>query len=211
MGAVTICSDFGALKNKVWHCFHCFPIYFPWSDGRPQKHGFQFSIFPYRKHTSPHPSLLASVNRAASGLGVQPGKDIFLSTPPATLLFLIIIQFYCFFYEIPCKSIFFLSIWIATNLVCAILQKWPVHFSNVTEPAMEIVKLVTLHNQINILREFPGGPVGKCMLSMRGAQVQSLVRELDPACTPQLLTRSSRATVKTPWATAKTQYRQKNT
>ena len=24
---------FGAPKNKVWHCFHCFPIYFPWSDG----------------------------------------------------------------------------------------------------------------------------------------------------------------------------------
>ena len=20
-------------KKKVWHCFHCFPIYFPWSDG----------------------------------------------------------------------------------------------------------------------------------------------------------------------------------
>ena len=33
MAAVTICSDFGAQKNKVWHCFHCFPIYFPWSDG----------------------------------------------------------------------------------------------------------------------------------------------------------------------------------
>ena len=33
MAAVTICSDFGALKNKVWHCFHCFLIYFPWSDG----------------------------------------------------------------------------------------------------------------------------------------------------------------------------------
>ena len=31
--AITICSDFGAQKNKVWHCFHCFPIYFPWSDG----------------------------------------------------------------------------------------------------------------------------------------------------------------------------------
>ena len=30
MAAVTICSDFGAQKNKVWHCF---PIYFPWSDG----------------------------------------------------------------------------------------------------------------------------------------------------------------------------------
>ena len=33
MATVTICSDFGAQKNKVWHCFHCFPIYFPWGDG----------------------------------------------------------------------------------------------------------------------------------------------------------------------------------
>ena len=33
MAAVTICSDFGAQKDKVWHCLHCFPIYFPWSDG----------------------------------------------------------------------------------------------------------------------------------------------------------------------------------
>ena len=24
---------FAAQNNKVWHCFHCFPIYFPWSDG----------------------------------------------------------------------------------------------------------------------------------------------------------------------------------
>ena len=27
--AVTICSDFGAQENKICHCFHCFPIYFP--------------------------------------------------------------------------------------------------------------------------------------------------------------------------------------
>ena len=33
MAAITICSDFGAPKNKVSHCFYCFPIYFPWSDG----------------------------------------------------------------------------------------------------------------------------------------------------------------------------------
>ena len=32
MTAVTICSDFGAPQNKVSHCFHCFPIYLPWSD-----------------------------------------------------------------------------------------------------------------------------------------------------------------------------------
>ena len=24
-----ICSDFGAQTNKVYHCFHCFPIYLP--------------------------------------------------------------------------------------------------------------------------------------------------------------------------------------
>ena len=33
MAAITICSDFGAQKNKVSHCFQCFPIYLPWSDG----------------------------------------------------------------------------------------------------------------------------------------------------------------------------------
>ena len=32
MAAVTICSDVGAKKNTVFHCFHCFPIYVPWSD-----------------------------------------------------------------------------------------------------------------------------------------------------------------------------------
>ena len=33
MAAVTIYSDFGAQENKVCHCFHCFSIYLPWSDG----------------------------------------------------------------------------------------------------------------------------------------------------------------------------------
>ena len=33
MAAVTICSDFGASKNKVSHYSHYFPIYLPWSDG----------------------------------------------------------------------------------------------------------------------------------------------------------------------------------
>ena len=33
MAAITICSDFGAQEDKVCHCFHCFPIYLPWSDG----------------------------------------------------------------------------------------------------------------------------------------------------------------------------------
>ena len=35
------CSDFGAQKNKVSHCFHCFPIYLPCSDG-PGCHDLSF-------------------------------------------------------------------------------------------------------------------------------------------------------------------------
>ena len=33
MTAVTICSDFWASQNKLRHCFHCFSMYLPWSDG----------------------------------------------------------------------------------------------------------------------------------------------------------------------------------
>ena len=33
MVVVNICSDFGAQEYKVCHCFHCFSIYLPWSDG----------------------------------------------------------------------------------------------------------------------------------------------------------------------------------
>ena len=32
MTAVTICSDSGAQENKNCHCFHFFPIYYPWSN-----------------------------------------------------------------------------------------------------------------------------------------------------------------------------------
>ena len=33
MAVVTIYSDLGAQENKVCHCFHCFSIYLPSSDG----------------------------------------------------------------------------------------------------------------------------------------------------------------------------------
>ena len=33
MAAVTIHSDFGAQENKIFHCFPCFPICLPRSDG----------------------------------------------------------------------------------------------------------------------------------------------------------------------------------
>ena len=33
MTTVTIYNDFGSQENKICHCFHCFHIYLPWSDG----------------------------------------------------------------------------------------------------------------------------------------------------------------------------------
>ena len=33
MASVIICSDFRAQENEVCHCFHCFPVILPWSDG----------------------------------------------------------------------------------------------------------------------------------------------------------------------------------
>ena len=29
VATVTVHSDFGAQKNKIWHCFHFFPFYLP--------------------------------------------------------------------------------------------------------------------------------------------------------------------------------------
>ena len=67
MAAVTICSDFGDPKNEVWSCFHCLPIYFPWSDGtRCQdlsflsfKPTFSLSSFTFIKRFFSCPSLSA--------------------------------------------------------------------------------------------------------------------------------------------------------
>ena len=58
MAAITICSDFGAPQNKVWHCFHCFPIYFPWSDGTGSCSVVSDSLQPQglQQATLPHPS-----------------------------------------------------------------------------------------------------------------------------------------------------------
>ena len=47
MAAITICSDLGAQKNQVSHCFHCFPIYFPWVMG-PDAMIFVFWMLSYK-------------------------------------------------------------------------------------------------------------------------------------------------------------------
>ena len=47
MAAVTFCSDFGAPQNKVCHCFHCFPINLPWSDGT-RCHDLRFWMLSFK-------------------------------------------------------------------------------------------------------------------------------------------------------------------
>ena len=64
MAAVTICSDYGAQTNKVWYCFHCFPIYLPWSDGTRGhdlsfKPTFSLSSFTFIKRLFSSSSLSA--------------------------------------------------------------------------------------------------------------------------------------------------------
>ena len=33
LGLPSLISDFGAQENKIYHFFHFFPFYLPWSDG----------------------------------------------------------------------------------------------------------------------------------------------------------------------------------
>ena len=47
MATVSTCSDFGAPKIKISHCFHCCPIYLPWSDGT-RCHGLLFWMLSFR-------------------------------------------------------------------------------------------------------------------------------------------------------------------
>ena len=51
MGAVNICSDFGVPQNKVCHCFHCFSIYLPWSDGT-RCHDLSFLMLSFKSAIS---------------------------------------------------------------------------------------------------------------------------------------------------------------
>ena len=77
MAADTICSDFETQENKVCHCFLCFPIYLPRSDGT-RCHDLSFlilllCIFPCGsadKESTCNVGDLGSI----PGLGRSPGE-----------------------------------------------------------------------------------------------------------------------------------------
>ena len=69
MATIMICSNSGDTKNKVSHCFHCFPIYLPWKYGTrchdlvfwmlSFKPTFPFSSFTFIKRLFSSSSLFA--------------------------------------------------------------------------------------------------------------------------------------------------------
>ena len=103
MAAITICSDFGAPKNKVWHCFHCFSIYFPWSDGLLSSKYFPYLMIvcilnlcsPGSIHLFIHlfflQSFCPSIHHPSFHLSTQPSSHPFvhLSFNPSTHLSII--------------------------------------------------------------------------------------------------------------------------
>ena len=69
MAAVTMHRDFRAPEEEICHCFHLFPLYFPWSDGTgcydlslifSFKSAFSFSSFTLIKRFSSF-SLLSAI------------------------------------------------------------------------------------------------------------------------------------------------------
>ena len=80
MATVTMCSDFEAPKNKVWHRFYCFPIYFPWSNGTGCHSNYNIRIM-YSIYTKGFPHGSDSEESACNvgdlgsipGLGRSPG------------------------------------------------------------------------------------------------------------------------------------------
>jgi len=84
MAAVTICSDFGAQESKVSHCFHCFPIYLPWSDrtGCHDLSFFNVSFKPAFKLSS-----FAFIKRLFSSSSL-PAKRVVSFAYPRSLIFL---------------------------------------------------------------------------------------------------------------------------
>ena len=73
MAAVTICSDFGAEENKVCHCFLCFPIYLPWSDGTRCHDPWKKSYDQPRQHIKKQRHYYANKGLSSQGCGFSSG------------------------------------------------------------------------------------------------------------------------------------------
>ena len=84
MAAVTICSDFGTPPNKVSHCFHCFPIYLPQSDGT-RCHDLSFWMWSFKPTFSL--SSFTLINRLFSSSSLS-AKRVVTSVYLSLLIFL---------------------------------------------------------------------------------------------------------------------------
>ena len=108
MAAITICSDLGAHNNKASHCFHCFHIYLPWSDGS-RCHDLSFWMLSFKSTFSWMIFLLYSVNISTCALHLS---------YPLFLLGLVLSTFpllFCIF-NLSCSLFLVLIIHTSSNL-----------------------------------------------------------------------------------------------
>ena len=141
MAAVTICIDFGVQENKVCHCFHCFPIYLPWSGGTGC-HDLSFLNVEFFKPAFSHSSFTFIKGYFSSSLSAI---RVVLSAYLRLLIFLLAIlipsssnQAFCMMYSsyklnkqgdnIQCWRTPF-HIWNQTVVSCPVLTvaSWPAY------------------------------------------------------------------------------------
>ena len=81
MPAFTNCSDFGNQENTVCHCFHCFCIYLPWSNGgfsNAESYSSFFTLLsPSLRGCVSHPAYNSSKYILSSGIAGSCDNSIF--------------------------------------------------------------------------------------------------------------------------------------
>ena len=146
MAAVTICSDFGAQKIKVWHCFPLFPHLFPmkWWDRMPWSSFSECWALSQLFHS---PLSLSSRYIVTNFLVIRPFQIYHISSFQIFILILLIIftmlyiTFLCLicfktghFYLLICFTYFTTphTLPLATTNLFSVSRKWWCCFLNYT-------------------------------------------------------------------------------
>ena len=84
MAVVGVHSDFGAQENKVCHCFHCFSICLPWSDGTGRH---DLSFLNGKTHRVIHYDLCSLLNGNYTSIFLKMQKNTYFKSLRVTRLF----------------------------------------------------------------------------------------------------------------------------
>ena len=138
MAAATICSDLGVQENKVSHCFHCFPIYLPWTVLGP----YWFSRWVLNSAVSWWET------RPASSTAVGPDSPLWVS-----------LLFTCETFRLALRTVLrmFLEIFpCADQPPCRCLACWEAIGSTTVSPAREMWATWQIINEAEFKGAHPG-------------------------------------------------------